>query len=93
MTINVKLVNMIPQSQSNEANDDSETNVAVNPADPRIIGGTAFTNQVPNVIFLTSDGGDNWIEAGIVSASAFDYNAKFSRNDLYCCRSSENVDF
>jgi len=24
----------------------------VNPADLRIIGGTAFTNQVPNVIFL-----------------------------------------
>jgi len=56
----------------------------VNPADPRIIGGTAFTNQFPNVIFLTSDGGDTWIEAGIVPASAFDYNAKFSRNDLYC---------
>jgi hypothetical protein len=84
MPMNVKVVNMIPQSQSNETNDDSETNVAVNPADPRIIGGTAFTNQFPNVIFLTSDGGDSWIEAGIVPASAFDYNAKFSRNDLYC---------
>jgi hypothetical protein len=84
MAIHVRVVNMIPQSQSNETNDDSETNVAVNPADPRIIGGTAFTNQVPNIIFLTTDSGDSWIEAGIVPASAFDYNAKFTRNDLYC---------
>jgi len=49
--MNVKVVNMIPQSQSNEINDDAETNVAVNPADPRIIGGTAFTNQFPKSSF------------------------------------------
>jgi hypothetical protein len=84
MAIKIKVVNMIPQSQSNETNDDSETNVSVNPADPRIIGGTAFTNQFPNVIFLSNDGGDTWAEAGIVPAAAFDYNAKFSRNALYC---------
>jgi hypothetical protein len=84
MAIKIRVVNMIPQSQSNETNDDSEANIAVNLADPRIIGATAFTNNVPNVIFLSSDSGNTWIEAGIVPAAAFDYNAKFSRNALYC---------
>jgi hypothetical protein len=84
MPIRVKLVNMIPQSQSNETNDDSEANVAVNPADPRITGGTAFTATANAVIFLSSDGGETWIEAGIVPAPTSDYNAKFSRNALYC---------
>jgi hypothetical protein len=50
MAIRTRVVNMIPQSQSNETNDDSET----------------------------------WTEAGIVPASTLDYNAKFSRNALYC---------
>src|SRR6266851_4800669 len=84
MAVKIRVVNMIPQSQSNETNDDSETNIAVNPADPRIIGATAFTNAFPNVIFLSNDGGVTWTEAGIVPAAAFDYNAKFSRNALYC---------
>jgi hypothetical protein len=84
MAIKVRVVNMIPQSQSNETNDDSETNVAVNPTHPRIIGGTAFTNAFPTVIFLSSDAGDTWTEAGIVPAGTADYNAKFSRKALYC---------
>jgi hypothetical protein len=84
MAIRVRVVNMIPQSQSNESNDDSETNIAVNPADPRIIGGTAFTATPTAVIFLSSDGGETWTEAGTVPASTLDYNAKFSRNALYC---------
>src|ERR1700676_2494011 len=84
MAIRIRVVNMIPQSQSNETNDDSETNIAVNPADPRIIGGTAFTATPNAVIFLSSDRGETWTEAGIVPASPLDYNAKFSRNALYC---------
>ena len=84
MARKIRVVNMIPQSQSNETNDDSETNVAVNPADPRKVGGTAFTATVNAVIFLSSDGGETWFEAGIVPASTNDYNAKFSRNALYC---------
>ena len=84
MAIKIRLVNMIPQSQSNETNDDSEANIAVDPANPHIIGGTAFTATVNAVIFLSSDGGETWAEAGIVPASTNDYNAKFSRNALYC---------
>jgi hypothetical protein len=84
MAITVRVVNMIPQSQSNETNDDSETNIALNPADPRIMAGTAFTNAFPTVIFLSNDSGDTWTEAGIVPAGTGDYNAKFTRHALYC---------
>src|SRR5579863_2707279 len=84
MARKIRVVNMIPQSQSNETNDDSEANVAVDPADPRKVGGTAFTATVNAVIFLSSDRGETWFEAGIVPASTNDYNAKFSGNALYC---------
>jgi hypothetical protein len=84
MAVKIRVVNMIPQGQSNESNDDSETNIAVNPADPRLIGATAFTNIFPTPIFLSSDGGETWVEAGIVPAPTGDYNAKFSRQALYC---------
>ena len=84
MATKIRVVNMIPQSQSNEQNDDSETKPAANPADPRIIGATAFTNLFPTTIFLSSDRGDTWVEAGIVPVGTGDYNAKFSRNALYC---------
>jgi len=84
MTMKVRLVNMIPQSQSNETNDDSEANVAVDPANPRNLGGTAFTATPTAIIFLSSDGGETWTEAAIVPAFTSDYNAKFSRNALYC---------
>ena len=39
----IKLVNMIPSSMSGETNQDSEPNIAVNPANPRQIAGSAFT--------------------------------------------------
>ena len=84
MAIKIRVVNIIPQSQSNESNDDSETNIALDPANPHIIGATAFTATATAVIFLSSDGGETWTEAGIVPASTNDYNAKFSRNALYC---------
>jgi hypothetical protein len=84
MAIKIRVVNMIPQSQSNESNDDSEANIAIDPANPSIIGGTAFTATPTAVIFLTSDSGETWTEAAIVPAFTNDYNAKFSRNALYC---------
>jgi hypothetical protein len=84
MAVKVRVVNMIPQSQSNESNDDSEANVALDPADPRKVGGTAFTATPNAVIFLSADRGETWAEAAIIPASTADYNAKFSRNALYC---------
>ena len=62
----VTVVNMIPHAQSGETNQDSEPNLAVNPANPRQIAGSAFTPSQgfcgPNLapIFVSSDGGDTW---------------------------------
>ena len=71
----VTVVDVIPQSNSNEANDDSEPNIAVNPANPLQIAATAFTpdssgatNLVP--IFLSADGGQTWTESSIIPVAA-----------------------
>jgi ASPM-SPD-2-Hydin domain-containing protein/HYDIN/CFA65/VesB family protein len=59
------IVNMIPNSSSVESNQDSEPNLAVNPANPLEMAATAFTPS-PNAgsanspIFYSSDGGSTW---------------------------------
>jgi hypothetical protein len=58
------IVNMIPRSLSREQEQDSEANIAVNPANPQQIVATAFTpdpaggSRAP--IFVSSDGGLTW---------------------------------
>ena len=66
----IRVVNMIPRSLSAETNQDSEPNLAVNPANPRQIAASAFT---PNPagganapIFVSSDGGQTWLLNAIV---------------------------
>jgi len=61
----VLVVNMIPRSLSGETAQDSEPTLAVNPANPLQIVGTAFTpdplggtSLAP--IFVSSDGGSTW---------------------------------
>jgi hypothetical protein len=62
----VTVVNMIPRDRSFETNQDSEPNLAVDPADPTRIAGSAFTpslgfcgrNLAP--IFVSGDGGSTW---------------------------------
>lgn len=67
------VVNMIPQSMSNETNQDSEPNLAVNPANPLQIAGSAFTpdpmggSNCP--IFKSLDGGNIWLLNSIVPES------------------------
>jgi hypothetical protein len=70
----LKVVNMIPNSWSDEQNQDSEPNLSVNPANPAEIIGTAFTYDNPAgtsavspamatnwaPIFSSVDGGDTW---------------------------------
>src|SRR5439155_23613437 len=60
----VSVVNMIPQSLSNETFQDSEPNLAVNPANPLQIAGTAFTVDPAGganaPIFVSTDGGNTW---------------------------------
>ena len=61
----VKVVNMIPKTSSGETNHDSEPNLAVNPANPLQLVGTAFTPDAMGTagvapIFVSSDGGNTW---------------------------------
>lgn len=61
---NVLVVNMIPKSLSGETNQDSEPSLAVNPANPKLMVGSAFTPDPgggPNApIFISVDGGNMW---------------------------------
>ncbi len=68
--MSVTVVNMIPNSLSGETHQDSEPNLAVNPANTLQMVGTAFT---PNPsggalapIYITSDGGNTWALNAIV---------------------------
>jgi hypothetical protein len=69
----VNVVNMIPQSSSAETNQDSEPNLAVNPANPKEIAGTAFTpspnkNSKNSPIFYSSNGGQTWALKDLIAA-------------------------
>ncbi len=66
----ILVVNMIPQCLSGEINQDSEPNLAVNPANPLHIAGSAFTPDPMGgrlaPIFVSSDGGNTWLLNSIV---------------------------
>jgi hypothetical protein len=85
MGVNIKVVNMVPLSRSSETNDDSETNLSVNPVKKRQIAGTAFTpSGGPNTpVYLSKNGGDTWTLNAIVPGATGDYNAKFSSKGFY----------
>jgi hypothetical protein len=68
------LINMIPQSLSGETNQDSEPHLTVNPANPNMIIGTAFS---PNPgggalgpVYRSLNGGNTWTVAAIVPSAA-----------------------
>src|SRR5262249_32128681 len=71
--------NMLPPALSGEPHQDSEPTIAVNPANPLHIGGSAFTpapgggNLAP--IFTSVDGGNTWTLKSIVPSSAADGSA------------------
>ena len=60
----LQIVNMIPQSLSGETNQDSEPNIAVNPANPVQIAASAFTPSPMGganaPIYVSTDGGNTW---------------------------------
>src|SRR5882724_8160090 len=74
MTDLIKVVNMIPNLSSGETNQDSEPNIAVNPANPLEMAATAFTPS-PNVgsknspIFYSNDGGTTWSLRDIIAGT------------------------
>ncbi|MFL5938567.1 MAG: hypothetical protein ACJ76U_17200 [Gaiellaceae bacterium] len=88
----VTVVNMIPNSLSNETFQDSEPNLAVNPANPLEIAGTAFTvdpgggSNAP--IFVSTDGGNTWslnlILPGVAGSfvGTFDITLRFAASGL-----------
>jgi hypothetical protein len=89
----VTIVNMIPQTLSDETNGDSEPNIAVNPSNPLQMAGSAFTpdpsggSQAP--IYVSTDGGNTWTLNSIVpsndpSTGTGDITLRFSgTNKLY----------
>ena len=67
----VRVINMIPNSLSGETGQDSEPNVAVNPANTYHIVGSAFTQNPSGAtdrapIFVSQDGGNTWTVNNIV---------------------------
>ena len=66
----VFVINMMPKSLSGETGQDSEPNLAVDPADPRKIAATAFTSDPSGgplaPIYVSSDGGHSWALNSIV---------------------------
>jgi BNR/Asp-box repeat len=76
-----RLVNLIPRSLSGEANQDSEPNIAVNPAQPAEMVATAFTpdplhgRNAP--IYVSSDAGQTWSLRAVVPG-----NGPFGTGDI-----------
>jgi hypothetical protein len=67
----VTVVNIIPRSRSGEIQQDSEPNLAVNPANPQQMVASAFTfdssggpNRAP--VYVSNDGGNTWVLSPIV---------------------------
>lgn len=81
MTPGVLVVNMIPKSRSGETNQDSEPNLAVDPAKPLNMVGTAFTPDPgggPNApIYFSTDGGNTWRLNSIIPG-----NGAFGTGDI-----------
>lgn len=70
----ITVVNIIPNALSGEANQDSEPNIAVNPANPDEIAITAFTPDPMGganaPIFVSTNGGTAWVLNAIVPSQA-----------------------
>ncbi len=84
-----RVVNMIPNTESNETNQDSEPSLTVNPNNPQEVIGTAFTpnpNGVLTVapIYISQDGGNTWTLNSIVPSGngmTGDITVGLSRNN------------
>ncbi|MEN8230608.1 MAG: hypothetical protein ABFS38_20795 [Bacteroidota bacterium] len=73
----VQIVNMVPNAQSNETARDREPNLAINPANPLQMVGTAFTpnplgaTTPPSApIYFSLDGGQTWVLNSIVPSGS-----------------------
>jgi hypothetical protein len=73
----VTVINIIPKSLSGETEQDSEPFIAINPKNPMVMIGSAFTPS-PNapctdcsVMYVSSDGGVTWYLYPVVPGGAF----------------------
>jgi hypothetical protein len=86
---NIRVVNMTPNSLSNESNQDSEPNLAVSPTDPLRIVGSAFTFNPTGAtatapVYISQDGGNTWVLNNIVpslNGSTADITVGIGRHD------------
>jgi hypothetical protein len=85
-----RIVNAVPNNHSNETNNDSEPNIAVNPANPSQMAITAFTPPDAGLtngpIYYSTDGGENWsLVFDVPGAGSQDQTIGFasSSNELY----------
>jgi hypothetical protein len=90
MTTVVHVVNVIPNSHSNESNQDSEPSIAVNPSDAAQIVITAFTppdaGQTDGPIYYSADGGNTWqLNFGVAGGEPGDQSVAFATgaNELF----------
>ena len=70
----IRVVNMMPAALSGESRQDSEPNIAVNPANPTDIVGTAFTPAAGGSfapIYVSVDGGLAWSLRNVVPGNGF----------------------
>lgn len=85
-----RVVNMIPNTLSNETNQDSEPHIAVNPNDPTEVIGTAFTPNPTGAaatapIYISQNTGNTWVLNNIVPSSngmTGDITVGLSRNNI-----------
>jgi hypothetical protein len=56
----LKIVDVVPSSQNTETSQNSEPNIAVNPANPSQVLISAFGRKTSNPVFLSTDDGSSW---------------------------------
>jgi len=78
----IRVVNMVPQLQSNQTVHDVETNLTVNPSNKLQVVGTAFTPDPMGganaPIYISTDGGNTWALNSIIPGN----DPTFGSNDI-----------
>jgi len=85
----INVINMVPNSLSNETNQDSEPNLSINPNNPLELVGTAFTPNPTGAtttapVYISQDGGNTWVLNNIVpsgNGSTGDITVGLSKNN------------
>lgn len=97
MAIDIRVVNMIPQSVSAESNQDCEGDLAVHPSNPWQLAGTTSLTPDPGgsglaPVFVSRDRGKTWTLNPLIPGETtilgtvfgtFDVTLRYSRQELY----------